>query len=134
LPLGLLDPIFGKFIDDAKNCQPTLDDREFLFAFVVAMADIYESAYERRKALLTTFRDHEIPINLTMIDKNFMTDGDLSIGQYRFLIAELKDEVGSMGGEPFDQANHCFFRATRNLATEHPNSVLPCIIVVTFGL
>ena len=61
-----------------------------------------------------------------MIGK-FTTDGDLSIGNYRFLIAELKNEIGF-------QAILYFLEATRKLAARNLNSVLPCIIVLIFGL
>lgn len=42
LPLSLLHPAFGKFIDDAEIYVPTSDDAKFLLAFVKAMTDIYE--------------------------------------------------------------------------------------------
>jgi len=64
----------------------------------------------------------------------FTTDGDLSIGNYRFLIAKFKNEIGSTAAEPFFQAILYFLEATRKLATHHLNSILPCIIVLIFGL
>ncbi|KAF8157793.1 hypothetical protein B0H34DRAFT_844095 [Crassisporium funariophilum] len=132
LPLSLLHPIFGEYVDDADNCVPTPDDVQFLLAFVKAMANIYERESDRRKTILTIFDDHKIPIKPTMIG-DFTTNGDLSIGNYRFLIAEFKNEIGSKGAEPFFQAILSFLEATRKLATQHLNSVLPCIIVLIFG-
>jgi hypothetical protein len=136
LPLCLLDPIIGKFVDEAENYVATPDDIQFLFAFVQVMANIYRSERDRRTILRNIFNSFEIPIERTRIGKNLLTDGDLSIGPYRFLIAELKDEIGSTvtGAEPFAQATLHYLEATRNLAAEHPNSVLPCIIVLAFGL
>ena len=132
LPLSLLHPIFGEYVDDADNCVPTPDDVQFLLAFVKAMANVYERESDRRKTILTIFDDHKIPIKPTMIG-DFTTDGDLSIGNYRFLIAEFKNEIGSKGAEPFFQSILYFLEATRKLATRHVNSVLPCIIVLIFG-
>ena len=133
LPLSLLHPIFGEYVDDADNYVPTPDDVQFILAFVQAMANIYKVETARRQTLLTTFDDHKIPIKPTMIGE-FTTDGDLSIGNYRFLIAEFKNEIGSTAAEPFFQAILYFLEATRKLATRHLNSVLPCIIVLIFGL
>ena len=97
------------------------------------MVDIYKTEHERQQALLTVFEDHQIPIKPTLIGK-FATDGDLPIGEYGFLIAELKNEIGSKGAEPFFQAVLYFLEVTQKLATQHLNSVLPCIIVLIFGL
>jgi hypothetical protein len=63
----------------------------------------------------------------------FTTDGDLSAGSFRFLIAEFKNEVGSKGAEPFFQSILYFLEATRKCATQNLNSVLPCIIILIFG-
>ena len=42
LPLSLLHPIFGEYIDDADTYVPTSDDVQFLLAFMQAMANIYK--------------------------------------------------------------------------------------------
>ena len=67
-----------------------------------------------------------------MIGK-FTINDDLSIGKSRSLIAEFKNEIGSKAAELFFQATFYFLEATRKLATQHLNSVLPCIIVLIFG-
>lgn len=41
LPLSLLHPVFGEFVDDVENYMPTRDDARFLQALVQAMANIY---------------------------------------------------------------------------------------------
>jgi hypothetical protein len=132
LPLSLLHPTFGEFIDDAENYVPTSDDAKFLLAFVKAMTDIYEVEDDRKKTLLTVFNDHKIHIKPTMIGR-FTTDGDLYTGKFRFLIGEFKNEIGSKAAEPFFQAILYFLEATRELATRHLKSVLPCIILLIFG-
>jgi hypothetical protein len=132
LPLSLLHPIFGEYVDDAENYVPTPDDVQFFLAFMQAMANIYKTENGRRDTLLSVFDDHNIPIKPTAIG-NYTTDGDLSIGRFRFLIAEFKNEIGSKAAEPYFQAILYFLEATRNLATQHLNSTLPCIIVLIFG-
>jgi hypothetical protein len=133
LPPTLLHPVFGKFIDDAENSIPTADDILFLRAFVVVMSNIYDQEHERKETVLKLFRKHGMDAKSTMIGK-FTTDGDVSIGEFRLLIAEFKNEVGSKGAEPFFQAILYYLEATRSLASEYHNSVLPCIIVLIFGV
>jgi hypothetical protein len=132
LPPTLLHPVFGKFIDDAENCIPTEDDVHFLRAFVAVMRDIYDEEFKRKETVLKLFRKHGMDAKPTMIGK-FTTDGDMAIGEFRLLIAEFKNEVGSKGAEPFFQAILYYLEATRSLASEYHNSVLPCIIVLIFG-
>lgn len=62
------------------------------------MVDIYKREDDQRDTLLSVFNDHKMPIKLTVIG-NF-TGGDLSIGKFRFLIAEFNNEIGS----------ECFFK------------------------
>ncbi|KDR79311.1 hypothetical protein GALMADRAFT_1233107 [Galerina marginata CBS 339.88] len=132
LPISLLHPVFGDFVEDAKDYVPTPDDAKFLLAFVQAMANIYTNERSRQQEIHTIFHEHKIDINGTSIGP-YTTDGDLSFGRFRLLIAEFKNEVGSKGAEPFFQAILYFLEATRILATQHLNSVLPCILVLVFG-
>ena len=97
------------------------------------MANIYLVENGRQKALLTVFNEHQVPLKPTFIDK-FATDDELSIGEHRFLIAELKNEIGSVDAEPFFQAVLYFLESTQELALRHLNSNLPSIIVLIFGL
>ena len=132
LPPTLLHPVFGKFIDDTENSIPTADDVLFLHAFVAVMRNIYDEEHKRKETVLNLFRKHGMDAKPTMIGK-FTTDGDLSIGEFRLLIAEFKNEVGSKGAEPFFQSILYYLEATRSLASEYHNSVLPCILVLIFG-
>ena len=95
--------------------------------------NIYATEKMRQNILLKVFNDHDILMKPTGINR-FITNGDLSVGKYQFLIAKIKNEVGSSGAEPYFQAILYFLEAMRELATQHLNSVLPCIIVLVFGL
>jgi hypothetical protein len=134
LPLSLLHPIFGEFVDDAENYVPTPDDSDvpFFLEFVQAMANIYKLENDRKDTVLSIFENHKMYIKPTSIRK-YKTDGDLSSGKFRCLIFEFKGEIGSLGAEPFLQAILYYLEATRELAVKHRNSVLPCIIVLIFG-
>ena len=99
---------------------------------MAVVRNIYDEEHKRKETVLKLFRKHGMDAKPTMIGK-YTTDGDLSIGEFRLLIAEFKNEVGSKGAEPFFQAILYYLEATRNLASEYHNSVLPCIIVLIFG-
>ena len=132
LPLSLLHPVFGEFVDDAENYVPTPNDVPFFLEFVQAMANVYKVENKRRETVLTIFQKYNMHINPTSIGE-FRTDGDLSSGKFRYLIFEFKNEIGATGAEPFFQAILYYLEATRKFAGEHHNSVLPCIIVLIFG-
>jgi hypothetical protein len=132
LPLSLLHPVFGEFIDSAKNYVPTPDDVLFLLAFVQAMVNVHKVEDSRRDTVLTIFEKFKMYVRPTSIGK-FVTDGDLSSGKFRFLIFEFENEIGATGAEPFFQAILYYLEATRKFAGQHHDSVLPCIIVLIFG-
>ena len=97
------------------------------------MRGIYDQEHKRKETALKLFRKHGMDAKPTMIGK-FTADGDLSIGEFRLVIAEFKNEVGSKGAEPFFQAILYYLEATRSLVSEYHNSVLPCIFVLIFGV
>ena len=115
LPLNFLHPILGEYVDDAVNYMPTSDDVQFLLVFVQAMVDIDKLEDGQKETLLTVFNDHKMPIKPMMIGK-FTTDGDLSIGSFRLLIVEFKNEIRSKAAEPFFQEILYFLGAMQNCA------------------
>jgi hypothetical protein len=131
--LSLFHRIFGEFVDDAENYVPTPDDVPFFLAFVEAMANVYKLEDGRQDTVLDIFEKHKMYIKPTSIGK-FGTDGDLSSGKFRFLIFEFEIEIGAGGAEPFFQAILYYLEATRKFAGRHSNSVLPCIIILIFGV
>ena len=112
--------------------MPTPDDVPFFLEFVEAMANIYNVEDARMDTVLSIFENHEMYINPTSIGK-YSTDSDLSSSEFKCLIFEFKNEIGSLAAEPLFQTILYYLEATRKLAIKHPNSVLPCIIVLIFG-
>ncbi|PPQ97462.1 hypothetical protein CVT26_002810 [Gymnopilus dilepis] len=132
LPLSLLHPIFGNFADDAENYEPQPDDAQFVMDFVTAMVEIYDKENGRQDAILELFEKYHVPLKATGIGR-YQTDGDAFVGLFRYLLLEIKNEVGSTGAEPFFQSSLDFLEETRHLAAQHLNSTLPCLIVLIFG-
>lgn len=82
--------------------------RSVVMPLFSVMANMFELENGRREALLNVFETYNIPIKPT--------------------------SIGDFTAEPFLQAILCFLESTRTFATEHVNAVLPCIIVLIFGL
>ncbi|PPQ82207.1 hypothetical protein CVT26_009201 [Gymnopilus dilepis] len=136
LPLSLLHPIFGQFEDDADHCVPTKEEIGLALEFKEVMTAIYDKEHGRRVALHNVFLADNIRLDPSIITRKvgqYTTDGDLVSGRFRFLIAELKNEVVSGSAEPYFQAILYFLETTRKLAAECVNSNLPCIFVLVFG-
>ncbi|PPQ70836.1 hypothetical protein CVT26_014041 [Gymnopilus dilepis] len=133
LPLSLLDEVFGQFELDAENCEPTPDEAKFAVAFRAKMTDIYTLESGRQTALYKVFKDHGINIDALKINAKYTTDGGLTSGGFVYMVAELKNEVGSSAAELFFQAILYFLEATREFAQKHANFHFPCIIVLVFG-
>ncbi|KAF8808335.1 hypothetical protein BYT27DRAFT_6498226 [Phlegmacium glaucopus] len=116
----------------SDTSTPTKDDNKFANELIKAMTQIYTLETGRQNAVTKIFNDNGIFIKGTKIS-SYTTVGDISVGPYRHLIAEFKNEVGSPGAEPYLQTLLYYLEATREQAADHPNSVLPCIILLIFG-
>ena len=94
--------------------------------------------YENETARAAKFReilaDHGIVTMATKVNgTEYTTDGDMQYKGSRFLIIEVKLEIGSKGAEPVFQAIWYYLEAMRHLL-ESTGSSLPCLIVYLFGL
>ena len=104
LPLTLLHPVFGKFVDDASAITPTRDDYAIAYQLRNDMCDFYSNEAERRHKICSALQDYGIPINPgTIGGSEHKTDGHV-FKNWPMLILELKNEIGSKGAEPSLQA------------------------------
>jgi len=125
LPLSLLYPILGEFVDDAENYLLMPDDVPCFLAFVEAMVNVYKVEDSRRDTVLSISENHKMYIKLTLIGK-FSIDVDLSSGKFRFSIFEFKNEIRATAAEPFCQTVLYYLEAMQKFAGQHCNSILPC--------
>ena len=132
IPVTLLHPIFGRFMHDCEKYSPTAEDYTLATKLAEAMRVFYSLEKDRQAAILKVFDDANISIIASKIG-TYTTDGDLSVGFLRYLIAEMKNEIGSSGAEPYLQGILYHFESTRNQALKYLHSVLPCMIVSFFG-
>jgi len=142
IPVTLLHPVFGQFLDDCKSLQTTAADNSFAREVGMKMSEVY--AYEdtrdydegRASVLRGLFRDwglHFIPTTIEAHHgKKYFTDGDISLDGYRYAILEVKNEVGSGSSDPYAQASLYYQESNRRFVA-NVDSVLPCFLVLVFG-
>ena len=132
IPVTLLHPIFGQFMDDCEKHSPTAEDYTLAAELTVVMRRFYSLEKQRQAEILKVFHNANIIINGSRIG-DYTTDGDLSVGLLRYLIAEMKNEIGSQGAEPYLQGILYHLESTRDQALQYLHSVLPCMIISLFG-
>jgi hypothetical protein len=132
LLLSLIHPVFGKFIDDCCNLVPSYEDKSLAFSLVNAMTPIYDAEKARQKAITKVLNDSGIYMKATKIN-DYITDGDVSYEVLKYLIAELKNDIGSKGAEPYMQGCLYYLESTRREATKHSSSSLLCLLMLIFG-
>lgn len=123
-------------MDECESLKPTLEDKTFLDEFVEAMSKIFDVEKDRQTAILDLFCTAGIVMQPNkIIGTEYTTDGSsFCTGYLLYVLAELKNEVCSTNCGPYLQAVLYFLEATRKYASQYPNSGLPCIIVLIFGM
>lgn len=135
IPVTLLHPIFGAFLDDIQTHQPTEEDNALALHLSETMANFHPNETERATAIRDVLMTKGgITLMTTTIEgTKYTTDGDLQHNRHRYLIAELKNEVSSGKTEPTAQAAMYYLESTRALAPDNPKSSLPCLLLYIFG-
>ncbi|KAI5996108.1 hypothetical protein EDC04DRAFT_2872396 [Pisolithus marmoratus] len=134
VPTVLLHPVFGQFIEDTKEIEVSAEDNKLVVELADAMSDLYKNESERIDnvgKVLTTF---DIHFSITIIKRTgYETDGDMAVKDYRYVIAEFKNEAGNTSGEPYFQSIGYYLESTRKEAVTVPSSPLPCFLLSFFG-
>jgi hypothetical protein len=126
IPVTLLHPIFGRFLDDVDAHEPTTEDNTVVRELSTTMADFYADEKKRGEVVRDVLRKWGVSLVQTTIEgAHYQTDGDLQHNQHRYVIAEFKNEVGSGNAEPTCQAAAYYLESTRKLAADCPKSSLP---------
>ena len=134
IPVTLHHSIFGQFVDDCKTHIPTKEDNELAFALSSGMSELYDNENDRATAFRSILRDHGIIIQETFLEgTRCHTDGDMQCNHIRYLILEVKMEIGSKGAEPLFQAIWYYQRSMGGISNDNPSSSLPCLLILLFG-
>ena len=135
-PVTLLHPVFGRFIDDYNTHEPTSKDNAFVSDLSFQMSKFFDNETQRQEAFIDILRSHSIRI----VPSSFAGDhtaGDLYVDDRRYMILEVKSEVGSEGAEPYCQAVLRYIGVNKNevekasMKDVHFN--FPCLIITLFG-
>ncbi|KAI6045916.1 hypothetical protein EDC04DRAFT_2031594 [Pisolithus marmoratus] len=134
IPTVLLHPVFGQFIEDTKEIEVSAEDNKLVVELADAMSDLYKNESKQIDnvgKVLTTF---DIHFSITIIKRTgYETDGDMAVKDYRYVIAEFKNEAGNTSGEPYFQSIGYYLELTRKEAVTVPSSPLPCFLLSFFG-
>jgi len=134
IPPTLLHPIFGKFIDDCDDHEPTVADNKLVWKLSTAMPEFFHDEDTRASEFRGILRDSGIDTSATTIEgTKFKTDGDIQSRGCRLAIIEVKNEIGSKGAEPHAQSILYYFHSTQSSVAHRPGFGFPCILITLFG-
>jgi hypothetical protein len=134
IPSTLLHPIFGEFIDDCENYEPTAADNKLVWTLSAAMSGFFEDESARASKFREILQDSRFEAFATKIEgTKFKTDGDIQSLGFRRAIIEIKNEIGSGGAQPHAQGISYYIHSTKSSVAEMPGFRFPCILITLFG-
>jgi hypothetical protein len=133
IPATLLHPVFTQFLSDCEAYETTPQDNAFALQLSDVMSEFYLDEKTRADAIRKLFSEFDLHLTVTQMPLGYMTDGDMIVNRYWYAIAEIKNEVGSTGAEPYNQGILHYLESTREYAIKMDASCLPCIIILLFG-
>ncbi|KAI9455631.1 hypothetical protein HD554DRAFT_2225709 [Boletus coccyginus] len=138
IPVTLLHPVFGQFVDDCQTGTMTQEDNQFVGKLANAMSDLYEKEADRVQVVGGLFKeDHfDFVFHQKIPGTLFAVDALMSLDSQRnppYVIAEFKNEAAISASEPYMQAVAYYLEATRAYAPKMSGSTLPCFLLVLFG-
>ena len=138
IPVTLLHPVFGQFVDDCQTGRMTEDDNQFVGKLANVMSDLYPNETQRVKELDTIFKSVYLDLNINekIPGTNYAMDASLFADDPNlppYFIAEFKNEAAISKSEPYMQAVAYYLEATKTYAPRMSNSTLPCFLLIAFG-
>lgn len=135
VPLILLHPVFGEFIDNCKNMTPTARDHKYAKEIKESMCEIYTREGSRRSRATQILNDYGIHFqDGTIGSTEYRTDGHTLSKNHPRLIVEVKNELSSGAAEPNFQALAYYDHFCYEMRLfEDASSCLPCFIIVIAG-
>jgi hypothetical protein len=134
VPLTLLHPVFGQFVDDCRKIAPTRADYAVAFQLREKMCAFYPNEGDRRQKICETLQKYGIAIHPGPIGgTEHKTDGHVCSCNRPVLILEVKNDIGWKGAEPSLQLVLYFwiFCDEHGLADE--SMCHPCLVVFIAG-
>ncbi|KAF8834021.1 hypothetical protein BDN67DRAFT_915782 [Paxillus ammoniavirescens] len=134
IPVTLLHPVFGKFLDDCQTYKITAQDNVFIERMRKAMSILHDDKSDQISKVDKALQSYGIHLNFSKIEQTgHEMDGEMSINGHRYLIAEFKNEAGSLSADPYCQAVSDYLESTRENAPKLSGSSIPCFVLAVFG-
>lgn len=131
--MTLLHVAFSQFIDDCQTHEVTGADYAFAAELYSALNSQFYSHESRVEAIHKVMARHGLHFVTSKAGKKFTTDSHISVQGLPCAIADIKDDVGNTGADPYFQATLYYLESTRNLAARMASTSLPCMIIYFFG-
>ncbi|KAH7904758.1 hypothetical protein BJ138DRAFT_1018649 [Hygrophoropsis aurantiaca] len=139
LPVTLIEPIFGQFVDDYQKIAPTDTDNSFVLELSREMSSFHGDENRRMHKFRRMLSSYGITLHAASVGSTKCTsDGHLMVGKFVAAIVEGKNEIGSGIAEPFLEAimyYRKFIEILHNPQDDiaHLRSVVPCFHIIVFG-
>ncbi|KAI5990877.1 hypothetical protein F5J12DRAFT_897672 [Pisolithus orientalis] len=132
IPPTLLHRAFGDFLHDCDVVEPTHEDNSFVMKLQTVMSNHYDDEWKAVQ-LRELFEGWGLTFMPSMAYHGYMTNWDMREGEYRYAIAQVKNEVGSTQADLYNQATFYYVEFSRQYAEKMALSPLPCFIILLFG-
>ncbi|KAK2459588.1 hypothetical protein APHAL10511_008398 [Amanita phalloides] len=133
VPLSLLHPVFGQFIDESEMAVPTWKDYNMVAELRTKMCQFYDDEAKRRSEIYDIFNQYGIKPTVSVVDDSCVAaDGHIMHGHHPICILEIKN--GSAGAEPCFQALAYYDRTCKYRGIyEDESSCHPCFMISITG-
>ena len=130
----LLHPIFGEFIDDCKNYEPTAADNKLVWTLSAAMSGFFKDESTQASTFWEILQGSGFEVFKTKIGgTQFKTDSDIQLLGFCHTITEVKNETGSGHAEPHAQGILYYIHSTKSSVAEMPGFRFPSILITLVG-
>jgi hypothetical protein len=135
IPVTLLHPILGKFVDECCSYIPTKEDNAFVLELSTEMSGFFDSEECRRTSFITMLEKHcHIQLIAGEVGKGYRTDGHRLSGGCMDLLTEAKIELaGVPGAEPYFQGCVYYRESSKLRNAKDFLSPLPCLLIFYCG-
>jgi hypothetical protein len=125
IPVVLLHPIFGQFVDNCRDHVATPEDHKLVHKLSGQMSNYFDSEAKRRDAFVQIMSE-DLGLHLIQsgVSGGYSTNGHAVTHNHVYVITEAKHELGTGGTDPAYQCASYYLEFLRNHRQE---SVLPCL-------
>jgi hypothetical protein len=133
IPVTLLHPIFGQFVDDCAKCVPTPDDNNLVLELSYEMSKFYEKESDRGSMFIDILSEHGIRLSNSDFDRAAHT------AKVKVRHEDIYYVVGDTGNEYFGGADPLlravshYVYSVKKLSEDDVDARLPCLLIYMFG-